>query len=163
MSKNLAIGFAVGLVCLAVVIAAVFHMQRGAHIDLQAKFLKARTAPLDDNAAFAAIDFRLTNPSDYPFVANTVTVVMEDKSGKPIDGQTISEIDAKRVFDAIPLLGGKFNPSLVTHDNVPPHGTLDRMISARFEVPETALQARKRFIVRIEEIDGRATIEIPEH
>jgi hypothetical protein len=162
MSKNMAIGFAVGLVCLGVAIAAVVYSQRGGHIDLQGKFLKSRTAPLDDNASVGVIDFRVTNPADYAFVANTVTVAMEDKSGKQTDGQTISEIDARRVFDAIPLLGQKFNNTLIARDSVPPHGTLDRMVSARFEVPDSALQARKRFVVKIAEIDGRVTIEIPE-
>jgi hypothetical protein len=29
------------------------------------------------------------------------------------------------------------------------------MVSARFEVPESKLEARKRLIVRVEEVDGK--------
>ncbi len=42
-------------------------------------------------------------------------------------------------------------------DKLPPHTSWDRMVAARFEVPESKLQARKRFLVRIEEVDGPVT------
>jgi hypothetical protein len=36
------------------------------------------------------------------------------------------------------------------------------MSSARFEVPDSVLEARKNLILRIEEVDGRATAEFKE-
>jgi hypothetical protein len=54
----------------------------------------------------------------------------------------------------VPLLGDKYNPSLMVRERVPARTTLDRMIAARFEVPDSQLQARKRFLLRIEEVDG---------
>jgi hypothetical protein len=54
----------------------------------------------------------------------------------------------------VPLLGDKYNQSLMVRERVPAHTTLDRMIAARFEMPDSQLQARKRFLVRIEEVDG---------
>lgn len=161
MSKNFAIAFAVGIACIAIAVAGIFYMQRGAHVDLQAKTLKVRTAPLDENNTIAAIDFRINNGSDYPFMVRSVTVELEDASGEKTEGRTVSEPDAKRVFAGIPLLGEKYNDSLIMRDKLPPHTIWDRMIAATFEMPEAKVQARKRFVVKIEEVDGQ-TIEIPE-
>lgn len=154
ISKTLAITFAIGIVVIAVAIGGVFYMQRGAHITLPGKVLKVRTAPLDDNSSVAVIDFRVSNPSDYTFMAKSVTVVLEDKAGAQTEGETSSQMDTERLMTGIPLLGQKYNDTLKERDKVPPHGTLDRMVAARFEVPEEKLDARKRFLVRVEEVDG---------
>ena len=130
-------------------------MQRGAYVDLPGKVLKVRTAPLDEASAVAVIDFRVTNPADYPFVVRTVTVAMEDSAGGESPGVTVSEVDARQVFQAIPLLGQKFNDTLMMRDSIPPHSSWDRMVAARFEVPEARLEARKRLVVRVEEVDGK--------
>jgi hypothetical protein len=154
MSKTLMIAFAIGIVVIAVAVGSILYMQRGAHLTLPGKVLKVRTAPLDENSSIAVVDFRVTNPSDYNFMAKSVTVVLEDASGNQTDGQTSSEMDAQRLFAGLPLLGEKYNESLKERDKVPPHGTFDRMVAARFEVPESKLAARKRFVVRVEEVDG---------
>jgi hypothetical protein len=154
MSKTLAITFAIGIVVIAVAVGGVFYMQRGAHMALPGKVLKVRTAPLDENSSIAVIDFRVTNPADYNFMTKSVTVVLEDASGNQTEGQTSSELDAQRVFSGIPLLGEKYNDSLKERDKIPPHATMDRMVAARFEVPESKLTSRKRFLVRILEVDG---------
>jgi hypothetical protein len=44
---------------------------------------------------------------------------------------------------------------LITKETIPGHGSRDRMILATFNFPEAQLQGRKRFIVRVQEIDGR--------
>ena len=155
MRKNFLIAFGIGIVCIGIAAWWVVYMQRGAYIDLPGKVLKVRTAPLDEASAVAVIDFRVTNPADYPFVVRKVTVAMEDSSGSEAEGQTVSEVDARQLFQVIPLLGQKFNDTLLMRDSVPPHGSWDRMVAARFEVPESKLEARKRLVVRIEEIDGK--------
>ena len=155
MSKTFMIAFGLGLAGIAIVVAGVLYMQRGAHLDLPGKVLKVRSAPLDESSSVAMVDFRLSNPSDYPAVVRTVTVYVEEKNGNRLTGYTISDPDAKRVFEGIPLLGEKYNASLVTQDKIPPHASWDRMIASRFEVPEGQIAARKRLIVSIEEIDGK--------
>lgn len=162
MSKNILIASGVGILCIAIVVAMIFHMQRGAHIEVTGKILKVRTAPLDDNAAVAVADFRLTNPADYSFLVNKVTLIMVDSSGKQTEGDTISEVDARRIFEAIPLLGPKYNPGLILRESIAPHATVDRMISARFEVADAVLQKRKNLILRVEDADGRAVDEFSE-
>lgn len=154
MSKNLMMAFGIGIACIAIAVAAVFYMQRGAHIDVKGSVLKVRTAPLDDNSSFVTIDFRAANPADYPFMVRKVVVVLEDKSGRQTEGQTATAEESARVLQGIPLLGPKYNDVLVERDKIAPHSTLDRMVVAKMDVPDAQLQARKRFIVRLEEVDG---------
>ena len=155
MSKNFLIAFGIGIVCIAIAAWVVVYVNRGAYVDLPGKVLKVRTAPLDEASAVAVVDFRVSNPASYPFVVRKVTVAMEDNAGAESEGETVSEVDARQLFQAIPLLCQKFNDTLLMRDSVPSHTSWDRMVAARFEVPQAKLEARKRLIVRIEEVDGK--------
>ena len=64
-------------------------------------------------------------------------------------------MDATRLFEALPVLGPKFNPTLRMRDRIGSHGLADRMIAARFQTPMAVLDGRRRFVVRIEEVDGK--------
>ena len=161
MNRTFTITFAVGIVVMAIVVSGILYMQRGARIGISGEILKVRTAALDENSSVAVIDFRFANPSNVLFEVRSVTVLMEENDGKQYPGQVASELDAKRLFDALPLLGQKFNDTLKIRDEVPPHSTADRMVAVRFEAPESRIQARKRFLMRIEEVDG-ANSEISE-
>jgi len=161
LSKNFLIALGVGLAVVAIAVCGVLFMQRGAHVGVQGEILKVRTTPIDENSTMVVLDFRVKNPSDYPFVARNVTAIDEDPSGARTEGTTAPEIDAKHIFEVLPTLGQKYSQSMIERDKVPPHGQVDRMVMARFDLPESKLQARKQFIVRIEEIDG-GTFEIPE-
>ena len=65
-------------------------------------------------------------------------------------------MDAKRLFEALPVLGQKFNPTLLMRERLGSHGSADRMIAARFQAPLAILDGRKRFVVKIEEVDGKS-------
>lgn len=161
MSKNLLTAFGIGIAVIAIAVAAILFLNRGARIGLTGQILKVRTAPLDEASSVAVLDFRIHNPASNTFVVRTVTVVMEDPDGKQYGGATVSETDAKTLFQFVPLLGQKFNPTLLMKDKIPPGTTEDRMVAVRFEAPEARLDARKRFLLRIEDVDGPVT-EIPE-
>ncbi len=156
MQKNFLVAFGIGLAIIALVVAGIFLMQRGDRIELPGKILKVRTAPLDEDSSIAVIDFRITNPSNILFEVRTVTVEMDDNQGKSYLGQPVSEMDAKRLFEGLPVLGQKFNPTLIMRDRLGSHGSADRMIAARFQAPMALLDGRKRFVVRIEEVDGKS-------
>ena len=130
-------------------------------MQLPGKILKVRTAALDDDSSVAVIDFRITNPSDILFEVRTVTVEMEDAAGKNYLGQSSSETDAKALFEGLPVLGQKYNNTLMMRERISAHASQDRMIAARFQAPVSMLDARKRFVLRIEEVDGK-TVEISE-
>jgi hypothetical protein len=155
MNRTFAITFVVGIAVVAIAITGVLVMQRGARIGLTGGILKTRTAVLDENSSIAVIDFRFANPSNVIFVVRTVQVIMEDKDGVKYDGRVVSEMDAQRLFEGMPLLGQKFNQTLRTMEKIAPRSTEDRMVAARFEAPEDRLQGRKRFLLRVEEIDGQ--------
>ena len=132
--------FGIGVAVIAVAVAGILYLQRGRQMQMPGKVLKVRTAPLDEHSSVAVIDFRVANLSDVLFVVRTVSVNMEDHQGK-------SCVEDERTV-------GRDN--VVTTDRVPAHTSMDRMIAARFESPEAELDARKRFVLRVEEMDGES-------
>src|SRR5207248_3796206 len=108
----------------------------------------------DESSSVAVVDFRFVNPSSYTFVVREVGVSIEDKDGKIVEGATVSELDARRLFEYYPRLGQKYNNTLLMKNKIPPHASMDRMVVARFEGPESALESRKNLIVRIVDLDG---------
>jgi hypothetical protein len=161
MSKNLLTAFLIGIAVIAIAVTATLYLNRGARIGLTGQILKVRTAPLDENSSVAVLDFRIHNPASKAFVVRTVSVVMEDADGKQYNGATVSESDAKTLFQYVPLLGQKFNDTLLMRDKVLSDATQDRMVAVRFDAPESRIDGRKRFLLRIEDVDGPVT-EIPE-
>src|SRR5215471_4353415 len=160
-----AVAFVVGLAAIAVLIGGIFYIQRNDKIDLPGKILKVRTAVLDDGksergddhpaTSVAVIDFRVTNPSDVIFEVRTVSVQMEGADGKMVDGQISSDSDAAALMKALPVLGEKFNKTLMVKERISAHASVDRMAAVRFVVPLDQLDARKNLKVRIEEVDGK--------
>jgi hypothetical protein len=144
----------VGLAVVAVGVAGIMYMNLGSHVELKGSILKVRTQALEDSASVAVIDFRFVNPSNYPFVVKQADVFLETKDGKKLEGTMVSELDARRLFQYYPMLGQKFNDSLMMRNKIGGRQTLDRMIASRFDVPEDVLQNRKRLIIRIEDVDG---------
>ena len=154
LNQRFLTAFGVGLVAIAIAVAWILYMQRGAHIEPAGKVLKVRTLALDDNSSVAVIDFRVVNSSDYTIIVREVTVTLDEANGQTADGSAVAETDANRLFQYYPILGQKFNDTLIIRDHIKPHETLDRMIAARFEMPQTQLDARKRLRIRIEDVDG---------
>ncbi len=150
-----------GVAVVAGGVAWLFYIQRGAHMELTGSVLKVRTAATDENSCVALIDFRVANRADYVWMVRSVSVAVIDEDGYRVDGSTISDQDAARLFDYFPLLGQKFNESLVIRSKIGPRQTLDRMIGARFEIPEAKLEKRRSLTITIEEVDG-AVSEIRE-
>jgi hypothetical protein len=143
-----------GAVLVGIFVAAIVCLQWGAHVELRGRIAKVRTAAADESSSIVVVDFRFVNPSDYPFIVRRVDVFVEDANGRVHEGAVISEADAKRLFEALPLLGQKYNESLVIRTRIRPKETMDRMVAARFELPEAGLLSRKRLWVRVEDVDG---------
>jgi len=144
-----------GLIAVAAIVGGGIYLNRGSHMVLRGEINKVRTHAVDEKSSVAVVDFRFTNPADYPYVIRTVQLFLEGQEGsKPIEGGIVADIDAKRVMEAIPELGPNYNGSLKVHDRIAPKTSDDRMIAARFEVPVTELNRRKQFRLRIEEVDG---------
>ena len=148
------VAIGVGLAVVAIGLAGVLFLNRGSHIELKGSILKVRTLAPEETSSIAVIDFRFANPSNYPFVVKQVDVIIETKDGKRLEGIQVSEVDARRLFEYYPLLGQKFNDTLLMRDKIPGRQSMDRMVAARFEAPESVIQNRRRLVVRIEDVDG---------
>ncbi|MGC8793679.1 MAG: hypothetical protein ACP5U2_09850 [Bryobacteraceae bacterium] len=153
--------FAVGLAVVSVLVAAIFWVQRGAHLRLEGTIGRVRTLGLPDASTVVVLDFRVTNLADYPFVVRQVQVFLDTPEGKTLQGAIASELDASRLFEYYPVLGQRYNPTLLTRTRIEPHRSLDRMLAARFEAPEEEIERRRRLRIRVEEVDG-AVSEIAE-
>ena len=149
--------FSIGLAVVAMGLGFVFWVQRGAHIELKGSVLKVRTQAMDEKSSVAVVDFRFANPAAYPFMVKQVDVILEGKDGKRVEGETVAESDVRRLFQYYKLLGEKYNDSLLARTRIPAKESMDRMICARFELPEEAVQNRRRLILRITDVDGPTT------
>src|SRR3954462_10554024 len=98
MQKTFLAAFGIGLAVIALAVGGIFVMQRGDRTKLPGKILKVRTAELDQDSSIAVIDFRITNPSNVQFEVRTVTVELVGSDGKSYLGQSVSEMDSKRLF-----------------------------------------------------------------
>jgi len=146
-----------GLCLVVAVVAGVLWSNRGAVVRLDGTIQMIRTAPIDEKSSVLVADFRITNPADVAFVVRGVRVLVDTAIGRSEEGMTIAEIDARRMFAGIPSLGQKYNDSLIARERVPPGQQIDRMISARFEMPESSLEGRRRIRILVEEVDGAVT------
>jgi len=86
LNQRFLTAFGVGLVVIAIAVAWILYMQRGAHIEPAGKILKVRTLALDDNSSVAVVDFRVINSSDYTVIVREVTVTEEGANGQTADG-----------------------------------------------------------------------------
>ncbi len=152
---------ALGLGSAAILVGVVLYIQRGAHLELKGSIQKTRTLALPDSSTVVVIDFRFVNSADYPFVVRRVDVLLDPASGEPVEGAIVSEADAAQLFNYYPILGQKFNETLVIRTKIAAHQSLDRMIAARFEMPEDQVRQRKGVRIRVEDVDG-AVSEIRE-
>jgi len=158
MSKGFWIFLAVGLAVVGGLIFTMLTATQGAHLRLEGKILKVRVLALpgEGGASIVVVDFRATNPSNVPFVVNSVTLRLEPAKGEATEGTTISKSDIDNVFHYEKLLGPKYNDTLSLQDRIAPHKTVDLMMGARFELPEAAVNGRKSIHLRIEDVDGVA-------
>ena len=144
----------VGLAVVGIGIGFLWIGTKGNHLELDGTILKVRVLPLSPTASLVIVDFRVRNPSDVPFLMKGATLTLEPGSGATLEGMTVSKPDVENVFKYNPILGPKFNDVLAIRDKIAPHQQLDRMVGARFEIPESQAEDRKAMHLHIEEIDG---------
>ena len=154
MTKQFWIFLIAGLAVVGVGIFFLLVSTKSNHLDLDGKILKVRVLALNPNASLVIVDFREKNPSDVGFLVKTVTMKLDPASGDASDGTPISKFDVENVFKYEKLLGEKYNDVLSIRDKIAPHQTVDRMVGARFELPESAIEARKDIRLQIEDMDG---------
>lgn len=116
--------------------------------------MKIRTGALSDTDSIAVLDFRVENPSNVPFVVREVDVTLDTKDGKTAQGVNVARGDLKQLFQYNRFLGDQYNDSLSLQDTVPAHGSVDRMVAARFDVKNGDLESAKAIHLSIQDVDG---------
>jgi len=87
-----------------------------------------------------------------------VDVTVDKPDGSNAQGVNVSRDDLKQLFQYNRFLGDQYNDSLTLRDTVPPHGSLDRMVAARFDLKNQDLESAKAIHLSIQDVDG-ATFE----
>lgn len=155
MTREKLLSIAIGLSLAIAAAAGILWFNRGSRMILECSIQKVRTQALDDASALVA-DFRVTNPSKFRYVVGRVEL-FADLDGNWVEGAIVADIDAKRFFDAYPAIGQKYNDTLRMREKIGMGQSVDRMLAARFEVPESKLMSRRNLKIRIEEVDGVVT------
>ncbi len=153
-NRTLLICAGLGLMIIGAIVGGGLFASRGAHLELEGKIAKTRTAALSPTRSVIVLDFRATNPSDYPFIVKTIEVEVTLADGSKEVGQFVPEVDAKSLFPALPALGDKLTVSIATKEKISKKETIERMAAAAFLIPEADLAARKDVVIRLHDVDG---------
>jgi len=154
VSKQFWLFLIVGIAIVGIAVGFLLIGTKGNHLELNGTILKVRVLPLSPVASLAIVDFRVTDPSDVPFVMKGASLTLEPATGPTLEGMTVSKSDIENVFKYNPILGPKFNDVLGIRDRIEPHQRLDRMVGARFEIPESQAEERKAIHLHVEEMNG---------
>jgi hypothetical protein len=126
-------------------------------LKLEGSILKVRTYQLSPDATLVFADFRVANPTGTPFVVDSVEMELDrGADAPPLAGGVMTRREIDTFFAYEKLAGARFNDPLIIQDRIPAGETLDRMAAARFDVPESEVEARAGLRLRIREIDGAA-------
>jgi hypothetical protein len=153
-----------GLLAIAAVgaiIAGTLWFTRKNTLAVGGRIVKVRTHAVDADNTIAVLDFRISNQSALLMKVREAEVVLIPANGPEVRGETVSEMDAVRLFDYFKDLGQKYNPSLLINDKIAPGQTIDRMLASSFKVPQSQFENRKAIRLRILDVDG-ATVELTE-
>jgi hypothetical protein len=153
-NRTLLICAGIGLLVIGSMVAGGLFASRGAHLELQGSVRKTRVAALSPTRTVVVLDFRASNPADYPFVVKTIEVEVTLADGRKVIGQFVPEVDAKSLFPALPALGDKLAVSIGTGEKIGKKQTVERMTAASFNLPEADLEARKGVLLRLHDVDG---------
>lgn len=154
MSKQFLVFFGVGVVVIVAAVFTILYTHKGAHLELKGEILKIRTGALSDRDSIAILDFRVENISDVPFVVRQVVVTADQPDGSTAESVMISKMDLHQLFQFNRFLGDQYNDSLSLKDTIPPHGKVDRMVAARFDLPHNVLESVKTIHLSVQDLDG---------
>lgn len=152
-SKSLWISAGVGLLIVIAMISGGLYLSRDSHVELVGAIQKVRVGKLDDHRSVLVADFRVTNPSGYPFQIKDLALDITS-GGKELATRFIPETDTKNLFLGVPDLGEKYNPSFRIKEQVEKKTTVDRMLAFVVEAPLEVLEARTKLVLRMREVDG---------
>ncbi|MDX2152485.1 MAG: hypothetical protein SFV54_17225 [Bryobacteraceae bacterium] len=144
----------IGLVVALAAVGVMLVGTKGAHLRLEGQIQKVRTQATDENNTVIVIDFRVKNPSEVPFVLRDTEVTLTEATGGTVATNAVADVDAERVFGYYQFLGGRFNRTLKTKDQIKPGEMLDRMVMVSLTAPEDRVKNRKELRLKFIDVDG---------
>jgi len=153
-TKGFVIALGIGLVVAAVAVLGVVTLQRGSTPHLAAEITGVRTLGVEESASVALVDFRFTNDSRMLFIVQDTLMTLVDGKGQVHEGRIISASHTNQLFELFAALGGRQAESLVAKTRIGAGQARTAMVAARFEISKTALDARQKLTVSVQEVDG---------
>jgi hypothetical protein len=154
MDRRLLVFVAIGLGVVGLAIAALLFFTQGEVIQIRGSIQHVRWMAQADGTTLAVVDFRFHNPSNYEFRVDNVKMIVTKPHGQTVEGMTVAENDARRIFDYYPTLGQKFNQTLIPQTRINPKESLDRMLAARLEMSAEDFENRNQLVIRVQDVDG---------
>ena len=157
MSKSV-LGYSLIALCVVGLgLALLWQQNKGSHLVLDGSIKKVRVQELDPKRTLVICDFRLNNPADFTFEVKNIDLILTTAEGETLQGTFAAQMDTDRIFDAFPVLGQRYNPSLVSREKIAPGKLVDRMVAASFDVAPAIIEGRKKLLLRIEEMNRLVT------
>jgi len=124
-------------------------------VRLEGSILKIRTYPLNSQSTLVLADFRVTNPTQLPFVVDKLEMFVDRPGGEPVPGDILSRADVNLVFEYQKITGPEYNDPLIISNQIKPGETIDRMSAGKVDVPEAQIDGRLGVRIRIHEFNGQ--------
>ena len=154
MSKPFLITFAIAAAVIGALVWWGFLNTKGNHLEPTGKIGKVRVQAAAEDLSIVIVDFSITNDSDRPLQVRSIEAAVEMPDGAVAAAGQVPSPDLPKIFKAFPLLGEQFNEPLHLRETIAGHQTVDRMVALRVEAPASIVEARKRFVLRIEDVTG---------
>ena len=161
MNQRFIISLVTGLALAVLIVGGVLTWRGGDRLEPVGQILKLRSAPVDEQHCLIVLDLRLTNGSNIALEIREVSVSLENKDGVKFPGTLVSGVDTQSLFSYYPVLGEAYNPPLIANTRIPPHQSLDLMLAARLDLPESDLASRRKLSVIAQDRSG-VTVELVE-
>jgi hypothetical protein len=151
------LSIAAALVGIGITLFLVLENNKGSRMILEGKILAVNVIKFDEKSSGILVNFRITNPADFPYVTEEgrLEVELADKSKPEIQPVAASSVDQMLAYSpSTPRL----NEALLPRTKLKPKQTVDRMLAFRTDTPADALEGRKALRLTIEEADGKNTV-----
>ena len=160
MNRQSLVAGVLGLVVVAIAVAAVLYKTKDNRVQVEGQILKVRSHQPDTERTIALVDFRLHNTSAISLVVQEVEVFVDEENAST-PAVLFAEGDLRRTLPYYPTLGEKHTPGLLRRDRIASGESIDRSIGFSVPVTDERFSQRKALRIVIHDVDG-AKAEIVE-
>ncbi len=146
--------FGIGIAVMLIAAGSTWFANRGGRVELAGSVKQIRTVAPEEQSTIALIDFRARNKSDYTFNVKNIRVFVTPPAGDEVEGAVLTTADTDMVLKYYPAAGQRYNPTLTLRNSIAAGKEEDRMVAARFDMPEATFQQRKQLRIVVDELDG---------